>query len=260
MCANNCLNDCNCSITTSLGPQGPAGTQGIQGIQGGQGLQGAQGDAGLTGSTGLTGSAGTNGTNGTDGINGTDGVDNMSIICFFRTSIGDPTYCLTTGAWTTIQGCILPAGLVKGEKEYLDIDISLVCSGPPTDDLFAQNFFRLTYNGFEIRALNPVNPKDQLVDLMGSVSGRYTDRRIYDINIKLYRKTTDDTQVRASWSCSEFPDENGVVTFAKSIIIDNTTGISTADLEDGGPILAEVKQSALLTLGIETFTVRHIKN
>ena len=251
MCINNCINGCDCDIVSAVGPQGPAGSTGATG---------ATGPTGPTGPTGTTGATGATGSAGADGADGADVADNVIILDWYRSIMGAGKEPVGTGSWETIHSYTLPAATVTGEAEYLDINIKLSCAGAADDDGFPLNYFQLTYLGFELRNTYPLDngPKDELLGLMAGLHDS-TLRRVYNINIKLYRQTTGVTNAQVTWSSSEFDNEAPLMSFAGTIHVDNTSGIQAVDLATGGNILFRAYQATVRDIQTELVTINHIK-
>ena len=257
MCINNCINDCDCDMFTTVGTQGPAGPAGPTGAAG------ATGPTGLTGAAGATGAAGPTGVTGAAGADGTDGV---AVLYHYSTIFGAGDVTTTKNAWYTMHSYALPAAIVIGEGNYLDIDIKLSCNGTANTNGDGNSAFAMGIDTLKISALYPrVSPASstELIDLVGDIGSTGSRYREYNINVKLFRRTTNSTQVTASYSCNEFEEERGVVSLGRTVEVSRASGIGSFDLSTGGNINFQVfdysASGTADTIKLELISITHIK-
>ena len=256
--SNNSSTSCyGCSVippTVQAGLQGP---QGVKGDKGDTGDTGPQGPTGPTGATGATGAAGANGTNGTDGV---------AVLYHYSTLFGAGDVTTTKNAWYTMHSYALPAATVIGEGSYLDIDIKLSCNGTVNDNGDGNSAFMMILQGLKVSAKYPrvsLTGVDELIDLSGDIASTGARYREYNINVKLFRRTTNSTQITVSYSCEEFMEERGVVSSGRTVQVDTASGVGSLDLSTGGNIDFNVidysSSGTADTIKLELISITHIK-
>lgn len=257
MCINNCINDCECDMFTTVGAQGPAGPAGPTGATGAAGPTGATGPAGATGAAGAAGATGAAGANGTDGV---------AVLYHYSTLFGAGDVTTTKNAWYTMHSYALPAATVIGEGSYLDIDIKLSCNGIANTNGDGYSAFMMILQGLKISAKYPrvsLTGVDELIDLSGDIASTGARYREYNINVKLFRRTTNSTQITASYTCEEFIEERGVVSSGRTIQVDTASGVGSLDLSTGGNIdfnVVDYSSSGTAdTIKLELISITHIK-
>ena len=259
MCINNCINACDCEMFTTVGTQGPAGPTGPTGATGAAGPTGATGPAGATGAAGAAGAPGADGTDGTDGV---------AVLYHYSTIFGAGDVTTTKNAWYTMHSYALPAATVIGEGSYLDIDIKLSCNGTANTNGDGNSAFMMLFKTLKISAEHPrVSPAgvDELIDLVGDIGSTGSRYREYNINVKLYRRTSapNSTQIAVSYSCQEFIEERGVVSSGRTVEVGRASGVGSADLSTGGNIDFNVYDYSASgtadTIKLELISITHIK-
>jgi len=203
---------------------------------------------------------------GATGAAGADGTDGVAVLYHYSTLFGAGDVTTTKNAWYTMHSYALPAATVIGEGSYLDIDIKLSCNGTANTNGDDNSAFMMLLQGLKISAKYPrvsLTGVDELIDLSGDIASTGARYREYNINVKLFRRTTNSTQITASYTCEEFIEERGVVSSGRTIQVDTASGVGSLDLSTGGNIDFNVidysSSGTADTIKLELISITHIK-
>lgn len=270
-----CSSNCDCAITTSVGPQGPTGigitsmvingtnnliatyTNGVTAdlgvVIGGTGADSTV--AGPTGATGPTGGAGAAGAAGTNGISGSD------IVYMYNAyqnptpggTFGDSTVALN--AWTTLQTYTIVSSLPA--NDYLEIDIKLLSNGELNIKDLPTDLFRIKSGTEYIINSIPAGFDTPELELL-AMNKKGDVRRAYNLNLKVFAALPAFRPLSSmcNWSCSG----NITDTFnhAGSIEV-NAQQMQILQLNAAVALEFQIKQTVSRSVVIQTLVIKHVK-